>query len=806
MNKQLCYCNKCKGSVCSKRTFRRHMLKELNEQNDPSIRQTGILDNTDNNFIIPANINEARIDNMTINEKSYSDDEIVSEYEIDEHYTINTNISTNIHHNPLILNTNETTRWAMLWVYLFQDTFVLPQTASATLLDFLKDLLESFNNTTFSDFPSTIYRADRLLGVEHEYRNYIVCPHCHHLHLPDILNGNVQPIKCNKCNEIITKMVWTSKGNHLIKPIKVYPYYSIIQQLELLLSKPEMEDLLESCFKREIDDDIFADVIYRAALIMIVCDTPAARKIGGFSSHSSKRGCYRCDHSFSTIQDSNTSHWKPDFSNFNANLPQRSKEKHQSIAYKFKNSSSTIRNQIFTEHGIRWTPLIKLPYIDIQRFIVIDPMHNLYLGTAKRIMKKWTSGEQPLISVHDLKKIQSIIDATPPPSDIGRIPHKIASQFAGFSADQWKSWCLIYSTLTLRDILPEEHRQYWQSFVDCLLLWGQTIITREEIEYGDFAIKDFLAKVKSIWGPEIATPNMHMHLHIKDCMLDYGPLYSFWCFPFERLNGYLASMPNSGRNFATESFMKLQSFQHENKGTMAKYNFTIQEALYFKKLPFQISQMNIRGYESIPGKLLSPTCELTMEKPLVDCLVGYYKRVYADLEYQFYSGSQQQDRHAIFVSPSIIRASALQIADEHFGSQLCRSVLASNVMVAFLDDENNFQYWPANIRYFFKHSIVLPYVGITEHVLAMVDWYGKHIKIDHFNVSRRGSSRILDEVTQNGMRHVELWKPPIIRRVSSENIIPVQRIVCRFIKSDYCLQNTRTNLVAVIPLNRRFSV
>lgn len=260
-------------------------------------------------------------------------------------------------------------------------------------------------------------------------------------------------------------------------------------------------------------------------------------KIGGFSSHSSKRGCYRCDHSFSTIQDSCTGHWKPDFSNFNANLPQRSKEKHRSIAYKYKESNTTIRNQIFTEHGIRWTPLVKLPYIDIQRFIVIDPMHNLYLGTAKRMMKTWTSGEQPLISIYDLKKIQNIINATPPPSDIGRIPLKIASQFAGFSADQWKSWCLIYSTLTLRDILPEEHRRYWQSFVDCLSFWGQTIITREEIEYGDLAIRNFLTKVKSIWGPEIATPNMHMHLHIKDCLLDFGPIYGFWCFPFERLNG-----------------------------------------------------------------------------------------------------------------------------------------------------------------------------------------------------------------------------------------------------------------------------
>ena len=98
------------------------------------------------------------------------------------------------------------------------------------------------------------------------------------------------------------------------------------------------------------------------------------------------------------------------------------------------------------------------------------------------------TGKNPLISTNDLKKIQSIIDTTPPPSDIGLIPLKIASRFAGFSADQWKSWCLIYSTLALRDILPERHQQ---SFIDCLSLWGQTIISCKEIESGDLAMKDF---------------------------------------------------------------------------------------------------------------------------------------------------------------------------------------------------------------------------------------------------------------------------------------------------------------------------
>jgi len=49
--------------------------------------------------------------------------------------------------------------------------------------------------------------------------------------------------------------------------------------------------------------------------------------------------------------------------------------------------------------------------------------------------------------------------------------------------------------------------------------------------------------------------------------------------------------------------MKLQSFQQKDKGTIAKYNFTTQEALYFKSLLFQISNINVRGYDLIPVEI-----------------------------------------------------------------------------------------------------------------------------------------------------------------------------------------------------------
>ena len=38
------------------------------------------------------------------------------------------------------------------------------------------------------------------------------------------------------------------------------------------------------------------------------------------------------------------------------------------------------------------------------------------------------------------------------------------------------------------------------------------------------------------------TPNMHLACHIQQCLLDFGPMYSFWLFSFERYNGIMASV------------------------------------------------------------------------------------------------------------------------------------------------------------------------------------------------------------------------------------------------------------------------
>lgn len=50
----------------------------------------------------------------------------------------------------------------------------------------------------------------------------------------------------------------------------------------------------------------------------------------------------------------------------------------------------------------------------------------------------------------------------------------------------------------------------------------------------------------------MVTPNMHMHCHLHEVLLDYGPVYSFWCFSYERYNGILGNQPNNNKEIESQ--------------------------------------------------------------------------------------------------------------------------------------------------------------------------------------------------------------------------------------------------------------
>ena len=84
------------------------------------------------------------------------------------------------------------------------------------------------------------------------------------------------------------------------------------------------------------------------------------------------------------------------------------------------------RRRYVSSNLVRWTELLRLPYFNPIRHLIVDPMHCLFLGIAHWIIKKlWIDGNK--ITKHDLEKMEQRAKTIQIPADLGRVPNKIAT-------------------------------------------------------------------------------------------------------------------------------------------------------------------------------------------------------------------------------------------------------------------------------------------------------------------------------------------------------------------------------------------
>ena len=102
----------------------------------------------------------------------------------------------------------------------------------------------------------------------------------------------------------------------------------------------------------------------------------------------------------------------------------------------------------------------------------------------------------------------------------------------------------------------------WFLFVQFCLLTCKSTVSRQEILNAHNIIIEFCTAFHELYGADVCTPNLHMACHLKDSMLDYGPLPAFWCFSFERYNGILEGMCKSWITPEKQMFSKFLNLQY----------------------------------------------------------------------------------------------------------------------------------------------------------------------------------------------------------------------------------------------------
>lgn len=162
----------------------------------------------------------------------------------------------------------------------------------------------------------------------------------------------------------------------------------------------------------------------------------------------------------------------------------------------------------------------------------------------------------------------------------------------------------------------------------------------------------FCRTFEDLYGPDHCRPNMHLHLHLKQCVKDFGPLHSFWCYAFERYNGTLGSFHTNRKSVEIQLMRKFCTIQDlsaiqlpedsEFVGLLPKSNTQCCSSVSSvciddtQVIDYLETRKNIRNIKSFAVdqkfliKPLPPFEEKTLSATLTQQLLSIYKQLYPD--------------------------------------------------------------------------------------------------------------------------------------------------------------------------------
>ncbi|PKK66373.1 hypothetical protein RhiirC2_784882 [Rhizophagus irregularis] len=231
----------------------------------------------------------------------------------------------------------------------------------------------------------------------------------------------------------------------------------------------------------------------------------------------------------------------------------------------------------------------------------------------------------------------------------------------------------IYAMVSLWSHLSVHDRKILHHFVRVCTAFVSQILELDAVKESHERLIEIVKLIEEHCGRDKITPNLHLSLHLSECTYDFKPLYAFWYFSFERMNGVLGALPNSHRKIESEIMRRMMADIH----------------------------IDITESESFPGEMLDPASEnVVMSNSILDLLVEYYLATYKTLEFQ--KPFREGHENSRIISVKMKQFGRCRIGSETFGSNM----LARHVDLPDGELEHNLSfiqwYQPANSHYYFS--------------------------------------------------------------------------------------------------------
>ncbi|OAD65310.1 hypothetical protein PHYBLDRAFT_176230 [Phycomyces blakesleeanus NRRL 1555(-)] len=368
------------------------------------------------------------------------------------------------------------------------------------------------------------------------------------------------------------------------------------------------------------------------------------------------------------------------------------------------------------------------------------------------------------------------------PPDYMSLGTKIAKGFPYMKADEWKSWCLVYSLVVLRDVLPLPEFKNWIEFINACRYFTKPSVSEEDIEKGHKCLEEFCKGCETLYDLDLLSPSMHLHLHLRQTMIDFGPVYGYWLFSFERYNSVLKNIKTNRRNGFKSTFMR-QFIEESWRGDYVRRLLKPMHALASS----QNLSMTIRGNEPLPPYALPlKTRPLSfMPKHEYDCLVGYYQAAYKNPQI---SGCKNVIDDSPFVNDWIEMVKSVDLLGQSYKGCIGTNGHGSYIQAYLTEQTGSEHAYVGEIQYLFVHNFRPTVSSLTygnshssQHVFAFVKWFK----------STSDKTRELEEVE---LLQDEFYKQDF------QSILPVHRILLTVAIVDYkTTKNVNKKLAIPLP-------
>ena len=214
---------------------------------------------------------------------------------------------------------------------------------------------------------------------------------------------------------------------------------------------------------------------------------------------------------------------------------------------------------------------------------------------------------------------------------------------------------------------------------------------------------------------------------MADCLKDFGPVYGFWCFSYERYNGVLGSFPTNKKSIASQL---MRRFVYESE-SQSQQNLKDLSDIFQPLLPMLQSSNISSTHTDLTFQLLTNCYNLSqihvpnMQKVSLLCpedfvsLKTVYKFMYHNI-----------DNFLFTRTIKIIKT--IRLYNQQFGSLRDRRNKSSSFLLAIWAKEDgsiscdwNGVRRPGEVLYYMLNKVKIG-SNYREHLFAVVAWFKEH--------------------------------------------------------------------------------